>query len=430
MHLHSAVKPHSVEDLTNEVLATAYLLQQQIHALESLAHATEEREVTLLQQRSKLQELLRLVTHMETTEAHATASLQETLFRIRTGKVIRSLSTLRLSTPASPFPGLTSDMSLAPPSSFSLDVTPPRSTGGASDGELGGPGDVSESASLQDEKAAENCDGNGGEQSVTQGNVGAGNQVDTDGEANVAARTPSPLASIKAEEGSGGECVQKIDPSTANADAIVSSGGSAQANHSVGEDLGRDRVKTEPGAVLVEVDGQPQGKRREQQPETPIRFDPRLLSAPNEAIRVQSAPTPFKGRDEPAQPQKGAADAEGSWRARKPTPSSRTRSGRWREREVAPQNQAREPCATQSIPAGVTGPSAAARTRKGGKKGRSGDDAGTQRKRPQNTPSPRKVRVSGSGRAIATAEGRCVESLLRLPFQEWLASNSRTRMCR
>ncbi|TBU41120.1 hypothetical protein BD309DRAFT_965955 [Dichomitus squalens] len=385
-HLHLAIELNSVEDLTNEVLATAYLLQQQIYTLENLAHATEERETTLLRQRSRLQDLLRLVTHMETTEVRATASLQETLVRTRTSKTIRSSNTFRLSNPALPFPGLASYISLAPPSSFCLDTTPP-----------GDPGDPSESPSLADEKVDKNREGDGSEQGETPGNLDIvpKKQSVAGGDAE---NTPLQFASIKAEEGSDGDLAPRIDPCITTAGSVPSAGGMPQANRSVGEGVGRSRTETEPGAWHFEVDKRTKQEEKAEQPETAIGLDPRLLTAPAEGVRVQPAPTPFRARNERAGLQQDAADLEGSWRARKPTPSPRTRSGRWRERDAALQSQAHEDCAAPSAPTGgVPGPSEAARTKKGGKEmGRSSHGAGTQAKHPEHTPSPRKKRVSAA----------------------------------
>ncbi|KAI0363934.1 hypothetical protein BV20DRAFT_983482 [Pilatotrama ljubarskyi] len=69
--------------LTTDVFNTACVLQQQVYTLEERCRTSEEREESLRQRRTELQEILSMFATVERTEARATAELAQTLARVR-----------------------------------------------------------------------------------------------------------------------------------------------------------------------------------------------------------------------------------------------------------------------------------------------------------------------------------------------------------
>ncbi|KAI0351240.1 hypothetical protein OH77DRAFT_965127 [Trametes cingulata] len=78
---------HDIPDishrLTTDVFSTACILQQQVYTLEERCRTSEEREESLRQRRTELQEILSMFATVERTEARATAELAQTLARLR-----------------------------------------------------------------------------------------------------------------------------------------------------------------------------------------------------------------------------------------------------------------------------------------------------------------------------------------------------------
>ena len=351
LHAHQHAPTPSLQHLTGEVLATAHLLQQQVRTLECLAHATEEREATLAQQRAKLQELLRLVTQMETAEIRATASLRDTLARVHAGRdrsAAASLSFAALRLAAST--GLGEGSSTVPPSPLGGSGISMKNGGGGGGGEdRVDPVDNPDPEGTTDPKDdVEACEAHGGGEGVGQRGEGegmngaskadeTGSGAGGNGDAEDASQPLPQFASlrVRSEEGECGcdEDSSKEDHGApqgegdvgvplplAKADATASPGASASVSRLMDQDRrggnGQATVGTELGAGRLDALGLKQAQGAEDGEEG-LASDSRPENALARATgrQAEGAPMPSRQGNEPMEMRKAAAGSEGSWRA-------------------------------------------------------------------------------------------------------------------
>ncbi|PIL26258.1 hypothetical protein GSI_12014 [Ganoderma sinense ZZ0214-1] len=423
-HAHAYSHSPSLQHLTGEVLATARLLQQQIRTLECLAHATEEREATLAQQRAKLQELLRLVTHMETAEVRATASLRDTLARVQAGRDRGAGALAALSLSASP--------------GMSPWASPPAAArgggggcgggdgGGGGGGSGGGEGEADpannldpESASVSPKKGpgAEECEGghDGGDQRGGQPGDGEGEGEGTDGtrkhkQASVSfgghrdgeaeaedASQPLPQFSslrVKTEDEEpqraqiqGAPQEEEVGAPLPQASPVFSPGmGTSEpkvVDRDHGGEKGRARAKSEHGAGQDHGSNSKEskvagdGERGVSNIAASRQLDRPRMSASGGAPSPQpGSPASSRQGNEPGDVSKAATGSDGSWRARKRMPG---RNGKEQTKGgVAEAESGQE---------GAKG--------RGGQGDSDGQARGHQKRGGQRTPSPKKAQVPG-----------------------------------
>ncbi|KAM5537300.1 hypothetical protein V8D89_009030 [Ganoderma adspersum] len=412
LHLHlqsqsrsqSPAQAHSsIKHLTGEVLATAHQLQQQIRTLECLAHATEEREATLVQQRAKLQELLRLVTQMETAEVRATASLRDTLARVHAGRDrgAAALAALRLAgASASASPGASPCAGQGQGLGESSSVVSPSPLGGSGgsgtrSGGGGGGGDADpvdnlhpESPSARSGAQAEEREANGGGERVGQpsgeaeGADGASEQAGSSSGHEEAEDASQPLPQftslrVKTEdEESGGAPQEVVDAPLPQANAVTAPGASEPGvvDRDHGSEDGRTRGETEHGAEEVkEVKDSEALAAGDGRGEACRPLDRRPMSAPGGTTETKGSPVSSRQGNEPTD---AAAGSDGSWRARKRLPG---RNAKEQMRGASAEGVSRQEGSKT----------------KGAQGDIDGQAGGHQKRGGQRTPSPKKDQVPG-----------------------------------
>ena len=428
LHFHlqaqSPAQAHSsIKHLTGEVLATAHQLQQQIRTLECLAHATEEREATLVQQRAKLQELLRLVTQMETAEVRATASLRDTLARVRAGRDrgAAALAALRLagasvsasaSPGASPRPrqGLGQEESSGVGSPAPLGGSGTESGGGGGGG--GGEGDADpvdnprpESASARHGARAEEHEANGGGRQGSQpgegeGPDGASTQGGASSKHGESEDPTQPLPQFTSlrvkieDEESGGAPQEVVGAPLPQADAVAAPGASetgvVDRDHDVEDE--RTRTETEHGAGEVkqveEVQAAGVGRGEACRP-----LDRGPMSAPGGTSETKGSPVSSRQGNEPTD---AAVGSDGSWRARKRMPGRNAKEQMRGGKHSGVPTKDNAGCADAPTTASAEPGSRQEGPKTKGAKGDSDGQAGGHQKRGgQRTPSPKKDQVPG-----------------------------------